>query len=189
MIDTRKIPADFPEITEAFFARIICGPRRILMDAPLVREVHFRHREPAYRDEYDRIFRTRIVFESDRNALLFDEAVLTFKNPLASRYAFGVLSEKAEALLAALNASRSTRAHVERLLVPVLHTGGADMELVARKMGVSRKTLLRRLKTEGVTFAKALDELRHRMALNYLSAGKVSVNETAYLVGFSDPAA
>ena len=34
-----------------------------------------------------------------------------------------------------------------------------------------------------------LDDLRHRLALNYLSGKKVSMNETAYLVGFSDPAA
>jgi AraC-like DNA-binding protein len=34
-----------------------------------------------------------------------------------------------------------------------------------------------------------LDELRHRMAADYLGARKVSVNETAYLVGFSEPAA
>jgi AraC-like DNA-binding protein len=56
-------------------------------------------------------------------------------------------------------------------------------------MGVSRQTLFRRLKREGVTFEKVLDGLRHRMALYYLGGRKVSVNETAYLVGFSDPAA
>jgi AraC-like DNA-binding protein len=33
-----------------------------------------------------------------------------------------------------------------------------------------------------------LDELRHRLALAYVAGGKVSVNETAYLVGFADPA-
>ena len=36
---------------------------------------------------------------------------------------------------------------------------------------------------------KVLDQLRHKMALNYLSGKKVSVNETAYLVGFSEPSA
>jgi AraC-like DNA-binding protein len=40
-----------------------------------------------------------------------------------------------------------------------------------------------------VTFEKVLDELRHNMAVHYLSGKKASVNETAYLVGFSDPAA
>jgi AraC-like DNA-binding protein len=34
-----------------------------------------------------------------------------------------------------------------------------------------------------------LDELRHKLALHYLSGKRVSVHETAYLVGFSEPAA
>jgi AraC-like DNA-binding protein len=40
-----------------------------------------------------------------------------------------------------------------------------------------------------VTFEKLLDELRHQMAVNYLKEKKASVNETAYLVGFSEPGA
>lgn len=63
------------------------------------------------------------------------------------------------------------------------------MDVIAGKPGLSRQTLFRKLKAEGVTFEKVLDELRHRLALYYLSGQKVSVNETAYLVGFSDPAA
>ena len=42
---------------------------------------------------------------------------------------------------------------------------------------------------ERVTFEVVLDELRHKMALSFLADKKVSVNETAYLVGFSEPAA
>jgi len=56
-------------------------------------------------------------------------------------------------------------------------------------MGLSRQTLLGLLKAEGTTFEKVLDELRHRMALEYLNGKKVSVNETAYLVGFLEPTA
>ena len=71
-------------------------------------------------------------------------------------------------------------------MAPNLHTGAASVDAIARKLGVSRQTLFRRLKAEGVTFEKVLDELRHAMALEYL--GEKSVNETAYLVGFSDAA-
>ncbi len=73
--------------------------------------------------------------------------------------------------------------------MPVLHRGDANIAAVASSMGMSRQTLFRRLKAEGVTFAQVLDELRHTLALHYLSGRKVSVNETAYLVGFSEPAA
>ncbi len=40
-----------------------------------------------------------------------------------------------------------------------------------------------------MTFEKVLDELRHKLARHYLNDKKISVNETAYLVGFSDAAA
>jgi AraC-like DNA-binding protein len=63
------------------------------------------------------------------------------------------------------------------------------MDTIAGRMGLSRQTLFRRLKAEGVTFEQVLDELRHRLALHYLAGRKASVNETGYLVGFSDPAA
>jgi AraC-like DNA-binding protein len=78
---------------------------------------------------------------------------------------------------------------VESLLMPILHKGDVSVDAIASKMAMSRQTLFRKLKAEGVTFEKVLDELRYRLALDYLSAKKVSVNETAYLVGFSDPAA
>ena len=73
--------------------------------------------------------------------------------------------------------------------MPILHTGDATMEVIAGKLIISRQTLYRQLKAEGVTFETVLDELRHSLALHYLDGRKTSVNETAYLVGFSDPAA
>ena len=61
---------------------------------------------------------------------------------------------------------------------------------MAARIGISaRQTLFRRLKAEGATFETILDDLRQTMARDYLSGRKVSVNETAYLVGFSDAAA
>jgi AraC-like DNA-binding protein len=56
-------------------------------------------------------------------------------------------------------------------------------------VGFSRQTLFRKLKTEDATYKQVLDALRQRMALRYLNGARASVNETAYLVGFSEPAA
>ena len=106
--------------------------------------------------------------------------------PHPSRYVFGVLCARAETLLNSLEGSQTTKGRVESLLMPILHTGEASVDMVAGRLGVSRQTLFRKLKTEGVTFEKVLDELRHQLAVHYLSEGKVSVNETAYLLGFSD---
>jgi AraC-like DNA-binding protein len=190
LIDTRKNPDEFPELTESSFARMASASQRKRGEKQFVKAIHFTHKAPAYRAEYDRVFQLPIVFESDKNALLMtDDSFLTIKIPNPSRYAFGVLSERAEALLKNLENSKTIRGRVESLLIPVLHTGNANMDAIASKLGLSRQTLFRKLKAEGTTFEKVLDELRHKMALNYLSGKKVSVNEAAYLVGFSEPAA
>jgi AraC-like DNA-binding protein len=189
IFDTRRNANDFPELTESTFARMVCSFRRAFGEPHFLKAVHVTHPAPEYRAEYDRVLRLPVVFESDKNALLADEALLSWRNPNASRYVFGILSAHVDELLKRLEQSKSTRGRVESLLIPILHTGDANMSMIASKLGLTRQTLFRRLKAEGVTFEKVLDELRHTMALNYLRGRQVSVNEAAYLVGFSAPAA
>lgn len=187
-VDTRRDPNSFPELTEGAFARLVCGPRRFLPE-PHVLEVQFTHPAPAWRAEYDRIFQCPVSFSSDWNAMRLDPRIATWPVALQPRYVFGVLVERADDLLRELEDQRTVRGRVEAELLPLLHTGEISADSVARALGFSRQTLFRKLKAEGATYKTVLDDLRHRMALRYLSGAKASVNETAYLVGFSEPAA
>ncbi|HTT97506.1 MAG TPA: AraC family transcriptional regulator [Rhizomicrobium sp.] len=187
-VDNRQNPNDFPELTESTFARMVCGPRRFGV-TQIAKRICVTHPAPEYRDEYERIFEVPVTFGAKWNAMMIDERWMFHRLQPQPRYVFGVLSERADALIHDLEKSKTMRGRVEALLMPVLHKGDASMETVAGKMGMSRQTLFRRLKEEGTTFEAVLDALRHRLALDYLGGRKVSVNETAYLVGFSDPAA
>jgi AraC-like DNA-binding protein len=188
VIDARENPNDFPELTESTFARMICGPRRFGI-AQLAKAVHVTHKAPDYRSEYERVFGAPVTFESGENAMLVDPNFAGHRIAAQPRYVFGLFSEHADALLAELESAKSVRGKVESLLMPILHKGDVGMDAVAEKMALGRQTLARKLKSEGTTFEKVLDELRRRLALDYLKTRKVSVNETAYLVGFSEPAA
>lgn len=189
MTDRRANPNAFPELTESTWSRFICEARRNFPHATFALAAHVTHPEPSYRGAYDRLWQVPITFNSHWNAIKVHPGWPTLKIEGGNRYVFGVLAEKADALLKELRASKTERGRVESLLLPMLHTGDISMEAIAAKMGVSRQTLYRALKAEGVTFEQVLDELRCKMALDYLRARKASVNETAYLVGFSDPAA
>jgi AraC-like DNA-binding protein len=190
LVDARANPNEFPELTEATFARMVARARALQDPGrPYVKQVQFTHPEPAYRAEFDRIFKAPVRFSSDKNAMLMDDSSTAAGILRPSRYAFKVLSARADALLAELDDARTTRGRVEALLIPTLHRGEASIERVAAMMGISRQTLYRRLRAEGVRFDRVLDELRHRMALTYIDDKKVSANETAYLVGFSEPSA
>ena len=187
-VDKRPDPNAFPELTETTFGFMVCGSR-VAAPSTWLREVHVTHPAPSWAAEYQRVFEAPVVFGSHWNALRIDPVFLTTPVNVQPRYVFGVLSKHADALMEGLKAVDTTRAEVERRILPILHTGQAGIDAIAAAMGLSRQTLYRRLKAEGVTFAGLLDDLRRRLALHYLVGGKVSVNETAFLVGFSEPAA
>ncbi|QEE30412.1 AraC family transcriptional regulator [Terriglobus albidus] len=62
-----------------------------------------------------------------------------------------------------------------------------SIEIVARALHMSSRTLQRRLQEGGSSFQRVLDEARHQMARYYLSNSALELNEAAYLLGFQDP--
>jgi AraC-like DNA-binding protein len=107
------------------------------------------------------------------------------KNPF-----FALLGELAKAVEGRMAAPKTAfRSEVERRLEPMLASGPVRIGEVAREIGCSRQTLYRRLKAEGVTFVEVLDGLRRRLALRLVREQGLSVKETAWRLGFSDPAA
>lgn len=191
VVDMRKDPNDFPELTESAVARMAASAPRFSAGAGsgLLRAIHFTHDEPPYRSEYDRIFGVPLVFGSDRNALLLaSDAWLAQQGPAPSPYMAAILRERAEALLEELDAASSVRRAVERLLPSLLHSGDGRMEAVARRLGVSRATLFRRLRAEGTSFERLLDDVRRRLGLDYVVEKRLPVGEAAYLLGFAEPA-
>lgn len=188
--DRRRNPNDFPELTESTWARFVGDVARNFPDRPpYVKAVHVTHPRPAHAEAYAEYLKAPVTFDSDRNALLIDDSWLAIRLGAGNRYVFGLFAEKADALLESLEGQRTMRGRIEALLIPVLHTGPVPMSEIARRMALSRATLYRHLKAEGISFEGVIDDLRRRMALDYLGSRKVSVAETAYLVGFSDASA
>ncbi len=189
LVDARREPDAFPEMTEATWARFIGETRRHFPDMPFALSVHVTHPAPAHAADYERVLGVPTTFAGDRNAIEIDPSWLGVELHNPSTYAFGVLSERADALMRSLETAKTIRGRVEGALIPMLHHGDVAMDLIARRIGLSRRTLSRRLGEEGAGYDAVLDALRHRMALHHLEGGRTSINETAYLVGFSDPSA
>lgn len=78
------------------------------------------------------------------------------------------------------------RTRVENCVVPLLPHGEAHAGEVARQLGVSRRTLVRRLSAEGLTFSILLKDLRFGLAERYLADEDLSVSKIAWLLGFGD---
>jgi AraC-like DNA-binding protein len=72
----------------------------------------------------------------------------------------------------------------------MLDSSGAfpSMAVCAKMLHVSPKTLTRRLSEEGTSFREIRDTLRKRLSNAYLKIRKISIQETAYMLGYSDSA-
>ena len=74
---------------------------------------------------------------------------------------------------------------VENKLRLTLPRGDFSIETVATTLGVSDRTLIRRLSEEGTTFSEVLDNLRRTLALQHLWNSKFSVSQIGLLLGYS----
>ncbi|PXW72799.1 AraC family transcriptional regulator [Loktanella sp. PT4BL] len=188
IVDHLIVPPDQYLGIEASFARFISEFRRSFPDATFEIGLEVTYPPPPHVDQYPELFRVPVQFHANRNALRIDpvwDSPETLFEP-GNAYAFGVFTRHADAMLKELQADTSIRAQIETQILPKLHEGTISMDRVAKDTGMSRQTLYRRLKDEGITFAEIHDDLRRRMAIEYLDAQKVTVNETAYLLGFSE---
>lgn len=186
IVDHLPQPNETPMAIEASFSRFISEFRRSFPDKVFGIEMEVTYPPPPYMNAYAELLQIPVRFNGTRNALRIDHFWLDTDFDPGNEYIFSIFTDHAEALLSELDTTDTTRAKVEAHILPELHTGTISMDKVARDMGMSRQTLYRRLQEEGLTFADVHDELRARMARDYLTARKVSVNETAYLVGFSE---
>ena len=60
------------------------------------------------------------------------------------------------------------------------------MDIVAENLHMSRRTLSRKLKEEGITFKEMAVQTQKDLAINYLKQNDLSVNDIAFLLGFSE---
>ena len=63
----------------------------------------------------------------------------------------------------------------------------ASMQGVSTRLGLSKRTLQRRLQSEGESFQSVLNMTRERLARNYLSSSTISAGEISFLLGYDDP--
>lgn len=85
-----------------------------------------------------------------------------------------------------LETDESFAAKVRTLLMELIPAGKGTIEVVAKDMALSKRTLQRKLSDEDTTFIKQVNHTRELMAKNFLMNSVLSTDEVAYLIGYSD---
>ncbi len=140
--------------------------------------------------EMARFVGTKVEFGTDRDefALNLDARELPLMH--SDPYLNDLLLKYCEAALAHRRGDMSQlRTRVENAISSLLPHGRVLVEDVARSLGMSERTLARKLSDEGLNFTEILQQLRRDLAVRYLDDRKLHVSKIAWLLGFREVSA
>jgi AraC-like DNA-binding protein len=151
--------------------------------------VAFRHAAPASISAHVAFFDVRPRFGASWEGLelsreLLDRVPRQANPPLAAWLERQMASALAERAAPATFAER-----VEQLVEQDLASGEPDLGRVARALGVSDRSLRRHLQKDELSFRGIGESARRRRAERLLATGNVTIDEVAFLTGYSETSA
>src|SRR5262249_48835345 len=140
---------------------------------------------PADPAPYRAAFRCPVAYDGRRSSVLFAHADMKMPLP-TSNPLLAELHERfaGEYLHRFDHAQTSHRAR--ELIISRLPDGEPRRDEIASALGMSERTLQRRLEDEGTSFMQLLDNTRRELAEQYLGRLHLSLAQAAYLLGFAD---
>ena len=154
--------------------------------------VEFQHDAPVDLKRYEDTFGCPLHFGSSSYAIVFSQADLATPlltaNPWLAQVHDRHVAERIEQLNRSPQGALSVTPRVRRLIVQSLPDGEPTRQAVASALGLSERSLQRRLHDEGSSFHSLLDGTRRELAERYLASESVALVEATSLLGFSGQA-
>ncbi len=150
------------------------------------RRVDFRHASPAPVDLYERFFGCQVKFSQPLDRLVLPAHLLSAPLTTSDPELRSFFRAQADAALEALPPVDDTRARLLRAIGEALPQGVPALGEAARALGLSARTLQRRLAEQGVSYHDVLDEARRDAALRALASRRRALREAAEAAGFRD---
>ncbi|UVE16940.1 AraC family transcriptional regulator [Pseudomonas sp. LS44] len=149
-------------------------------------QVGFAYSPPSYVARYQEVFGVLPLFDQPFHRLSLPRIYLDRPMALANPATVQMCEQQCEALLATLDVQDGLLTRIRRLLLA--RPGDfPDLASAAHALHTSSRTLRRHLGQMGTSYQQVLDDVRKRLALEYLGTTHLPLFEVAYLLGFSDP--
>jgi AraC-like DNA-binding protein len=161
--------------------------RTLIGDAVVADEVRMRWSGPADLAPFEAFFRCPVRFGRNDEALLFHRRVCDLPLPEHTPELSSMLEGYAAAMIHRLGAEATFVERVREALSERLLTGARDEMAVARQMGVTQRTLRRRLAESGLSFREIRRDVLRARAEKMLRDERLPIAEISYLLGYAEP--
>jgi AraC-like DNA-binding protein len=182
----RESEAPAPAAHELCFAMIARYARELSTLPVRVTAVDFTHTVDAA--PYRAFFDAPITMGAAVTQLVLPRAALAASLVTADPGLLAILTRAADDASKKASTDPVLTAQVKRVLREALRTDDANVEHVAKQLGLTTRSLQRRLKDEQTSFQTVRESTRRELATRYLD-DNLSIAEISFLLGFSEPSA
>jgi len=173
--------------TEVLYAAVINSGSILLGRQTAIINLQLSYSEPSDVELYHTIFGPEVRFDGVRSAMFFAKAILGSSISTSNPIARDIFRRECDRLMSRDTAGGMVSDRVQQILLQA----GSEFPTsanVAKQLYMSESTLQRQLAKEGRRFQQLLDQVRFRLAKEYLTGTDLPVAEIASLLGFSDAA-
>ncbi|MVO15969.1 AraC family transcriptional regulator [Parasedimentitalea huanghaiensis] len=150
------------------------------------RQVGFEHQRKDHVEVLEEFYGCKIMFGAECNSFEFKKADLELPLISADEQLLKVLRGYGDQVLAEKKGQHDGLIpEVEQAIADQLAAGGASLDAVASELGMSPRTLSRKLANRDTTFFRVLEDLRKSLSKSYLRDSDLALAEIAFLLGFS----
>lgn len=181
----RAATAPPPMLIDCIFASVLNLARRGTGTAVRPRRLELARRR-AHEGVLHKHFGCAIRFDAPADALVFEVVVLAVPLVTQNAQLMALLVPGLESALEKAESPRTLADDVRSLLARKICGERPAVEKVAKALGLSPRTLQRRLGDQGTTYQKLLDEVRHLSARRLLAHTDLGAGEVAFLLGFEE---
>ncbi|MEM6768066.1 MAG: AraC family transcriptional regulator ligand-binding domain-containing protein [Bacteroidota bacterium] len=152
--------------------------------------VAFMHDPPRDMEDYHKAFNCPILFNQPENYITYKSTDLDMRTAKADLSINKFLVDRVEEETKGIEVSAIKIAvDVEHLIEDALPSGIPNIDQIGEHIGMSSRTLKRRLAQNGLTFRDLIRQTQERLSKNLLRNTSRTISEIAFQTGFSEQSA
>lgn len=180
-----------PEVLRPVLEAVVLSVKNLLTEITLgqclIDEVSFPFAAPDYAPLARDLLGCPVHYGRDWAGFAADARQLDVPLSLADPAAFEIAAKICQRQLDAVAAGDTLAAQVRRILLQ--RKGGfPTLQVTARTLHMTPRTLHRRLTDEGTSYRELSEAVRHGLALEHLRSGRFTLKELAFHLGYTDVA-
>ncbi|MFC3150166.1 AraC family transcriptional regulator [Litoribrevibacter euphylliae] len=174
-------------VVERSMSAMISWGRVLSAHAIPCSEVCFTFPKPAYHSALNSFFDCSVSYNAEHNALVFDKALLQLPILNGNQYLKAIMESKAQEIMNTITSQHTFAVKTNEVVRQALNEQrDINVNIVCKRMNVSRQTLYRKLKEEGTDFTSICDDIKKEEALRLLRVESESVTSVALSLGYKD---